>query len=211
MVRHTRSGLPPRTTATAGSSQGRNGEPASETTQRSARLPGASEPTSSSRPSASCRSQSSEPKHVGRRHGARVGCRRSRESDRGAHLVEHVEAGGRGGAVRAEADAEAGLAQRAHGSHSAPEQRVRAWTMHDRHVVLGEELDLLLVDRNAVSRRDGRAEEALAGEVADRRTPWAARQEVGVRRHRPGALDEPVVLGARSPRGASRRATRARG
>ncbi len=40
--------------------------------------------------------------------------------------------------------------------------------MHDRHVVLGEELDLLLVDRNAVSRRDGRAEETLAGEVADR-------------------------------------------
>src|SRR5205085_11415721 len=48
----TRSGLPPKTTAAAGSSHGWYGDPSSETTVRSARLPGTSDPISRSRPSA---------------------------------------------------------------------------------------------------------------------------------------------------------------
>src|SRR5918996_2509821 len=51
-VSSTRSGEPPKTTATAGSSHGRYGDPARETTVRSARFPGTSDPISLSRPRA---------------------------------------------------------------------------------------------------------------------------------------------------------------
>src|SRR3990170_3837662 len=66
MVRHTRSGVPPKTTATSGSSHGRYGEPASETIARSARLPGVREPTSPS-----SRRGSAEPS-VARRRASRA-------------------------------------------------------------------------------------------------------------------------------------------
>src|SRR5205814_7995830 len=88
--------------------------------------------------------------------------------DRGSQLVEQVERGRRGGAVRAEADAQAGGAQLGERRDPAAEERVRARAVDDGDVVPGEQLELLRVEMHAVGGDDSLREEAGSRQLADR-------------------------------------------
>ena len=117
----------------------------------------------------------------------------ARGEDGGAELGEHVEGRSRGRAVGAEPDADPGLAELGERCDSAAEQRVRARTVRDRDVVLGEQGDLLGVDRDAVRGDDVRVEQSEAGEIADPGRPErASGDQAG---HRSLAGGQPEELG----------------
>src|SRR5262249_50710183 len=97
-----------------------------------------------------------------------------------------VERGSRCGRVRAEADAEARGAQLREWRDPAAEERVRAWAVHDRDVVSREQLDLLVVEVDAVRGDDAGREEPELGELGDR--GGAAAFERAVPRARPAGL-----------------------
>ena len=130
-----RSGAPPKTTAAAGSSHGRYGEPERETTATSARLPGTSEPIS--------RVEPQRPSAAERRELERLGCGEragalgagAGQRDHRAQLLEEVVRRDRGDAVGADADAEAGGAKRLERRDAAAEQGVRARAVRDRDAV----------------------------------------------------------------------------
>src|SRR4029077_4724999 len=90
------------------------------------------------------RAQGGELERLGCRERLRPWLARPGEEERGPELLEHVERGRRGGAVRAQADRHAGVEQLAERRDPATEHRVRARAVDDRDAVLGEERDLLV-------------------------------------------------------------------
>ena len=187
-------GEPPKTAATTGSSTGSYGLPATDSTVRSAFLPGVRLPTSSSRPSARAASR------VARRSApvassASGRCSRARlRYDGRAQLLPDVERRRRRRRVGAEPDADAGRPQAGERRGAAAEQRVRARAVRDRDVAgCASSCDLVVVEVDAV-----RAEKLGPEHVRERRHRALARrldEHGAIAASGPGARDEPFVLG----------------
>ncbi len=103
------------------------------------------------------RAKRSEFERLVRRERVRPLGPRARDVDRGAHLLEHVERGSRGGAVGAQADPHAGLEELSHGRDAAAEDGVRARAVGDGDVV---------ARRGARSPRRRPSRSALPGRAA---------------------------------------------
>ena len=189
-----RCGLPPKTTAAAGSSHGRYADPARPITARSARLPGTSEPISSARPSARAPPiVASSSVAVGESASARSERARAPASD-GPELVEEVVGRHGGDAVGPDPDPEPRGSELGKGCDAAAEERIRAGAVGDGNVVPREQLELVVGQLDAVRGDDLGSQQAGGRETPDPGLAVGLDQELRHGPHGPFAALQPVEL-----------------
>ena len=154
----TRSGEPPRTAAVTGSSTGSNGEFTSETTVRSACLPGTSDPISVVHSENAGAAERRELERIGGRQRIRPARAGAGADDRRSDLLEQVERRRRGGAVGRDRDrrrppsaAPRAARRRSRGSRSSVDSARR------RRRAAARSVDLLGVGVDAMRRHQARA------------------------------------------------------
>ena len=177
---------------------------ARERTVRSAFLPGTSEPTESSSPSARAPPSVASSRASCVRQGIGAPFAGARTDDRSAHLVEHVERRRRRGAVRGDAHANARFSKLRERRDPTAEDPVGTRTVRDRDVVLREERDLLLVGLDAMGGDHVRVEQPGLCERADTRRPGRRDEHLRERLPRAACRCGGTPSRRRSRRGASR-------